>query len=53
MAALVKYPGNAWALWGLAETQKKQGDAPGAQATQAAFDKAWLGKKNWLTMAKL
>jgi tetratricopeptide (TPR) repeat protein len=53
MAALVKYPGNAWALWGLAETQRKMGDVAGAQATTAAFDKAWLGKKNWLTMAKL
>jgi tetratricopeptide (TPR) repeat protein len=52
-AALTKYPGNAWALWGLAETQRKTGDAPGATASMAAFEKAWLGPRNWLTMAKL
>ena len=53
MGALAQYPGNAWALWGLAETHKKVGDSAGAAATRAAFDKAWLGPKNWLTMAKL
>lgn len=53
MQALVKYPGNAWALWGLAETQRKSGDAAGAAATTAAFEKAWLGKRNWLSMKRL
>lgn len=53
MAALVKYPGNAWALWGLAQTQKKMADGAAADATQKAFELAWLGKKNWLTMRRL
>tara|TARA_R110000782_G_scaffold224342_2_gene311375 strand:- start:48965 stop:50848 length:1884 start_codon:yes stop_codon:yes gene_type:complete len=51
--ALVQYPGNAWALWGLGETQARTGDAAGATATRAAFAKAWMGKKDWLTMARL
>ncbi len=53
MAALVKYPGNAWALWGLAKTQEKMRDSRGAEATMGAFKRAWLGKDEWLTMARL
>jgi tetratricopeptide (TPR) repeat protein len=53
MATIAQSPNNAWALWGLQQAQLKLGDSAGAEATAAAFDKAWLGKDEWLTMARL
>lgn len=51
--ALAAYPGNGWALYGLAETQAKLGDKQGAVATRQALDRAWLGDPKWLRMDRL
>ena len=52
-AALVAVPGNAWALYGLAETQAKLGNRQGALAARRAFDRAWMGGRNRPTMDRL
>ncbi|MFN3747814.1 MAG: tetratricopeptide repeat protein [Sphingorhabdus sp.] len=44
MSALVKAPNNGWALYGLAETQRRLGDRKAMRGTLNALDKAWLGK---------
>jgi tetratricopeptide (TPR) repeat protein len=41
--SLVRAPNNAWALWGLMQAQKALGDAAGAAATAALFERAWAG----------
>ena len=38
---LAHYPDNGWSLAGLAEAQRKQGNADAARATQARFEVAW------------
>lgn len=38
---LVRHPHNGWALHGLAECQRRLGDAVAAAATTAAFERAW------------
>jgi len=38
---LAHYPDNGWSLVGLAEAQRRQGNAEAAKATQARFDAAW------------
>ncbi len=40
-ADLARYPDNGWSLAGLAEAQRRQGNAMAAKATQARFDIAW------------
>ena len=42
-ATLVENPDNAWAYWGLAEARAARGDAAGAEAARALFERAWLG----------
>ena len=42
-ATLVENPDNAWAYWGLAEARAARGDAAGAEAARALYDRAWLG----------
>ncbi|MBL0925474.1 MAG: hypothetical protein IBJ12_13555 [Sphingomonadaceae bacterium] len=44
LAALIKSPNNGWALYGLAEAQRRLGDKPAMRGTLSALDKAWLGK---------
>jgi tetratricopeptide (TPR) repeat protein len=51
-AALKERPRNAWALWGLMQAQKANGDAAAA-ATEAAFEKAWLGDRAMLSLDRL
>lgn len=51
-AALKGSPRNAWVLWGLAQAQKATGDAEVA-ATEAAFEKAWLGDSAMLSLDRL
>jgi TolA-binding protein len=54
LAALVRFPNNGWALFGLAEAQRRQGDAAGARATDAALERAWLGEdRNPLQLSRL
>lgn len=44
LSALVKSPNNGWALYGLAEAQRRLGDKPAMRGTLNALDKAWMGK---------
>ena len=53
MEALAQAPNNGWALYGLARTQRALGDGNGATATDAAFQRAWIGPAGWLTMDRL
>ncbi len=53
LEALAQSPANGWVLHGLAEAQRKLGDATAAAATQAAFERAWLGDPKWLKMERL
>lgn len=41
--ALAKIPSNGWALWGLAQAQRAQGDEAGAQSSEQAFQQVWSG----------
>lgn len=53
LEALSQTPNNGWALYGLLATQRALGDTMGARATEAAFQKAWLGDVRWLRMDRL
>lgn len=53
MGALAQAPNNGWALYGLMATQRAAGDRTSAMATEAAFQKAWLGPRGWLSMDRL
>ena len=51
--ALVDSPNNGWALYGLAQAQQALGDQSGRAATEAQLDKAWLGDRRALGLARL
>jgi tetratricopeptide (TPR) repeat protein len=51
--ALFQAPNSGWALYGLAQTEAKLGNALEAKAANAALDKAWLGKRDWLRIDRL
>jgi tetratricopeptide (TPR) repeat protein len=51
--SLLKQPGNGWALYGLAETERALGHNVEAAATRDALDRAWLGDERWLRMERL
>jgi tetratricopeptide (TPR) repeat protein len=53
MAALAKYPGNGWALYGLAASEQKLGRRAQAAAATAALNRAWMGSPKWLRMERL
>jgi tetratricopeptide (TPR) repeat protein len=40
-AALDRHPANGWALWGLAESLKAQGQSAAAAAARTRFEQAW------------
>jgi hypothetical protein len=42
--SLVDAPNNGWALYGLMEAQKAQGDETAAAVTTRLFEKAWAGE---------
>jgi len=52
-AALAKYPGNGWALYGLAASEQKLGRRAQAAAATAALGRAWMGDPKWLRMERL
>ncbi|HUQ13625.1 MAG TPA: hypothetical protein VM055_05040 [Novosphingobium sp.] len=52
-AALFQAPNNGWALWGLAQTERKLGHKLEAAAAEAALRRSWLGNRNWLRMERL
>lgn len=51
--ALARYPNNGWALYGLAEAQRRLGDDAGRRGTLVAFRRAWLGTPRALDLARL
>ena len=53
MQALARSPNNGWALYGLAEAQRRLGDRAGRRGTLAALQRAWLGESRTLTLARL
>jgi tetratricopeptide (TPR) repeat protein len=52
-AGLIEMPSNGWALYGLMEAQKAEGDAAGAAATGKLLEKAWAGDRDALDLARL
>ena len=52
-AALFRAPNDGWALYGLAQTERRLGHRPEAEAAEAALAKSWLGKREWLDMDRL
>lgn len=52
-AALLRAPGNAWALWGLVRAEDALGHRLEMEAAQAAFDKAWMGDAALLRLERL
>jgi len=51
--ALLRAPGNGWALYGLAQSEQAQGHAMEAAAARKALDRAWLGDRALLRMERL
>ncbi|MGQ7829484.1 hypothetical protein [Altererythrobacter sp. Z27] len=51
--ALFKAPNNGWALYGLAQAERKLGNRLEAKAAEAALAKAWAGERDWLRMDRL
>lgn len=52
-AALVQSPGNGWALYGLAASERALGRRAEAKAADAALGRAWAGNRSWLRMDRL
>jgi predicted Zn-dependent protease len=52
-ASLHDAPNNAMALYGLMLAQEAGGDAAGAKATKALFERAWAGGDELPTLARL
>jgi tetratricopeptide (TPR) repeat protein len=52
-AALVRAPGNGWALFGLARSEAAAGHKPEAAAATRAFRRAWAGDMRWLKVERL
>ena len=53
LETLARSRGNGWALFGLAEAQLRLGEQRDRQATLAALDRAWLGRRSDLSLNRL
>jgi tetratricopeptide (TPR) repeat protein len=51
--ALLQAPKNAWALYGLSESEAALGNRLEAAAARRALAKAWLGDRRWLRLDRL
>lgn len=51
--ALFDAPNSGWALYGLAQTERKLGHGAEARAAEAALDRTWRGERGWLRMDRL
>jgi tetratricopeptide (TPR) repeat protein len=51
--ALLQAPKNAWALYGLAQSEAKLGHGAEAAAARQAYKQAWRGDPRWLRMDRL
>ena len=52
-AALARSPNNGWALFGLAEAERKSGRKAQAAAAELALKRAWAGDPRWLKIDRL
>lgn len=53
LETLARSRGNGWALYGLAEAQRRLGERTARRATLAAFERAWLGPKDSIALSRL
>ncbi|WP_205478953.1 hypothetical protein [Sphingomonas arenae] len=53
LETLARSPNNGWALYGLAEAQRRLGERVARRSTLSALQQAWLGKRSDLTLARL
>jgi tetratricopeptide (TPR) repeat protein len=53
MQALMETPNNGWALWGLEQARRAQGDEAGAMETAKHFEQVWLGDPATLELERL
>ena len=53
LETLVESPNNGWALYGLSEAYRAQGDRSGAKYAAGLFKDAWAGAPKALTLARL
>ncbi|MCA3255421.1 MAG: hypothetical protein INF91_07385 [Alphaproteobacteria bacterium] len=53
LEALSRSRGNGWALYGLAEAERRIGEHADRRATLKALDAAWVGDRRDLTLARL
>jgi tetratricopeptide (TPR) repeat protein len=53
VTALAQSPGNGWALYGLAASERALGRTEDAIAAEARFKRAWSGDPRWLRMERL
>ena len=51
--SLARVRNNGWALAGLVEVDKRQGDAKAEQTARASFERAWFGAKEGPDLARL
>ena len=51
--SLARTPNNGWSLYGLSEVYKKRGDQRGALAAENLLDRAWVGSREQLGLARL
>lgn len=51
--SLIRLPNNAWALYGLRESQQAQGDEAAAARTADLLDRAWAGEEMRLELGRL
>jgi tetratricopeptide (TPR) repeat protein len=52
-ASLVQAPNNGWALYGLVEVAKAKGDTALQAASERDLEKAWVGDRSLLRLARL
>lgn len=51
--ALLQAPSNAWALYGLAQSEARLGHGAEAAAARQAYKRAWRGDPRWLRLDRL
>jgi tetratricopeptide (TPR) repeat protein len=51
--SLARVRNNGWALAGLAEVERRKGDANAERAAREAYRRAWFGPKNGPDLARL
>jgi len=51
--SLEQFPKNGWALYGLMQAQRAQGNLTAAQETEKRFKQAWTGDVQALSLKRL